>query len=144
MVIGLLDLILAGTAGSLVLGLSCTVLFGTYVGSIATLAGLIAGPALRIAWPHIRERLHPFVCADCGAHENELGRRELKSWSVPKPVHLSDLMQYDTGLGGKGRSRIEQIIIKRTTYEEFRKCLKCGLVEPIKTYTADTEITFSP
>lgn len=143
MLIRRFDLIVAGVAGFLILGLGGSLLFGENVGVIATIVGLIGGPVLRIAWPHIKERVHPFICPKCKSNESEFDRREIRFQDVPKPVNRSDIVYYNiTSDFSAKTNRVEQIILKRITFEEFRKCNNCGHIQPIRTYTVDTDINF--
>ncbi len=122
-------------------------IFGEAVGTIATIVGLIGGPLFYISWPDIKNKIHPFICPKCGSKESEFNNREIESRDVPKPVHRSDIVHYNTSnFIGNDRSlinRVEQIYVKRTTYEKFRKCNKCGDIQSNRTFTVDTNISFS-
>ncbi len=77
-----------------------------------------------------------------------VGRREIESQDVSKPVHRSDIFHYNTTANFAGIERwrtvqCEQIIVQRTTYEEFRKCNKCEHIQLIRTYTVDANISYS-
>ncbi len=143
----LINLILAGFAGFLILGLSGMLFGGEPVGVIATIVGLIGGPVVYIAWPYIKQKVHPFSCSKCGAKENRFERRVIESRGVPTPVHRSNIFHYKTAnFAGIERWRTlqsEQIIVEHTTYEDLRKCNKCEHAQLIRTYTVDTNITFN-
>jgi len=140
-IIAVADLIRAGAAGLMILGATFTWLFGTYAGTAAGMLGLIAGPAFCLAWARAKERFHPFVCTGCGSQKHKLGRRKLNTWSISRPVHASDLIQYQAS---PWRPRIDQITLKRARFEEFRQCRECGRIDPFRTYTLDLDINFSP
>lgn len=128
------------------MGLSISLLFGKGAGTIATIVGLFTGPILLMKWPHIKEKLNPSICLECGSNESESGNKELSSRVISKPLYQTDLVYYNKNPFYKiERFRMLQekdIMILRTIYQDYRKCKKCGHIHSIREYTVDKNITF--
>lgn len=127
-----LDFVFAGFAGSIILGLIASLLWGEPLGTIATLLGLPAGIGAYKAWPSVLDKLHPFACPRCGSANSRISEEAVAAQDLPLPGSRLDMISY--------RTLSKQVLVTRTTFRKLRMCAQCGYLQTIKRYTEDTNM----